>query len=277
MTSAKSFAILTEKGDDSTKEAILKKLEEIERERNIKILYAVESGSRAWGFASEDSDYDVRYIFIRRTEDYLRVDELRDTIEGPLDDVMDFSGWDVRKTLELLRRCNPSLMEWYQSPIVYKTTPLWEKLAEKIPGYFLVRANMHHYLSMAMGNWNGHLKLSLEQVSVKKYLYALRPILCSRWLETYGTVPPVLFSTLYEKVLPEDMTDTVRDLLELKKTVNEKTLIPRIPKLDEFLQAEIARLLQVRDNLPKYTLPDYEDVNALFRQLLKEAWMISDC
>ena len=259
------------------KEAILNKLEEIERERNIKILYAVESGSRAWGFASEDSDYDVRYIFIRRTEDYLRVDELRDTIEGPLDDVMDFSGWDVRKTLELLRRCNPSLMEWYQSPIVYKTTPLWEKLAEKIPGYFLVRANMHHYLSMAMGNWHSHLKLSLEQVSVKKYLYALRPILCSRWLEVYGTVPPVLFRTLCEKVLPEDMEDTVRNLLELKKTVNEKTLIPRIPKLDEFLQAEIARLLQVRDNLPQYTLPDYEDVNTLFRQLLKEAWMTSDC
>ena len=257
-------------------EAILKQLDELEKLHNIQILYAVESGSRAWGFASEDSDYDVRYIFVRRVEDYLRVDELRDTIEGPLDDVMDFSGWDLRKTLELLRRCNPSLMEWYQSPIVYKTTPLWQTLAEQIPGYFLARANMHHYLSMALGNWNGHLKPPREQVSAKKYLYALRPVLCSRWLETYGTVPPIQFRELCETVLPEEMVETTRQLLELKKTVAEKALIPRIPALDDFLQTEIPRLIQVRDNMPKYVMPDYEEVNTLFRKMLKEAWGSTD-
>lgn len=253
-------------------EAILKKLEEIEQERNIRILYAVESGSRAWGFASEDSDYDVRYIFIRRPEDYLRVDALRDTIEGPLDDVMDFSGWDIRKALELLRRCNPSLMEWYQSPIVYKTTPAWQVIAEKIPEYFLIRSNMHHYMSMVLGNWNTHLKPSLEQVSAKKYLYALRPILCCRWLETYGTVPPVLFRTLCEAVLPEELKEATAYLLEQKKVIKEKALIPRIPALDAFIQAEIPRLMQVRDDMPKYSLPDYEEVNTLFRRLLKEVW-----
>ena len=90
---------------------ILNMLAQIEQENHVKIIYAVESGSRAWGFASPDSDYDVRYIYIRRTEEYLCVNERKDTIEGPVNDVLDFSGWDIRKTLELLRRTNPSLME----------------------------------------------------------------------------------------------------------------------------------------------------------------------
>lgn len=106
------------------RETILTTLEAVEKAHDIKIIYAVESGSRAWGFASEDSDYDVRYIYIRREEDYLRVNTLRDTIEGPLDETLDFSGWDIRKTLDLMRRCNPSLMEWYHSPIVYRRTEL---------------------------------------------------------------------------------------------------------------------------------------------------------
>lgn len=258
------------------REAILQTLRAIEQENNIKIIYAVESGSRAWGFASADSDYDVRYVYIRREEDYLRVDELRDTIEGPLDDVLDFSGWDIRKTMELLRRCNPSLMEWYRSPIVYLTTPLWEALAELIPGYFQVKSNMHHYLSMTTGNWNTYLKPELERVSAKKYLYVLRPILCCRWLERYGTVPPVPFETLCQSVLPEAYLHATRQLLEEKKTGQEKALIPRIAPLDEFISGEIPRLIQIRDNLPNPELPGYEALNERFLRILRDAWKRQD-
>ena len=254
------------------KEQILATLEAIEKKHHVKVLYAVESGSRAWGFASEDSDYDVRYIYIRPVEDYLRVNELRDNIQGPLDEVLDFSGWDIRKTLELMRRCNPSLMEWYQSPIVYLSTPLWETLAKYIPGYFQPRSNMHHYLSMVLSNWNTYLKPSLERVSVKKYLYVLRPILCCRWLEQFGTVPPVLFDTLCQAVLPEELADATAYLLEQKKNAAEKELIDRIPQLDDFILAEIPRLKEVRDNLTTQTQPGYEEINDLFRQLLKDAW-----
>lgn len=254
------------------KEMILQTLDAIEKKHNIKILYAVESGSRAWGFASPDSDYDVRYIFIRRPEDYLRVDTLRDTIEGPLDEVMDFSGWDIRKTLELLRRCNPSLMEWVQSPIVYLTTELWQSLAEQVPAYFQVRANMHHYLSMVMGNWNTSLKPSLEQVKAKKYLYVLRPILCCRWLERFGTVPPVPFDRLCEAVLPAELRTATEELLRKKKQVDETALIPRIPELDAFILAEMPRLKEVRDSMPQLKQLGYEEVNRIFRQLLKDAW-----
>lgn len=254
------------------RETILQTLADIEKAHNIKIIYAVESGSRAWGFASADSDYDVRYIYIRPMEDYLRVNELRDTIDGPLDETLDFSGWDIRKTLELLRRSNPSLMEWHKAPIVYRTTDLWQFLAAQIPGYFQPRSNMHHYLSMALHNWNVYLKPALERVSVKKYLYVLRPVLCCRWLEKYGTVPPVLFDDLCKAVLPEELEGTVAELLEKKKCVDEKTLIPRIPELDDFIMAEIPRLKEIRDNMPQEPQRDYEEVNRLFRQLLKDAW-----
>ena len=254
------------------RETILNTLKELEQIHNIRILYAVESGSRAWGFASADSDYDVRYIYIRKTEDYLRVNDLRDTIEGPLDETLDFSGWDIRKTLKLLCRCNPSLMEWYQSPIVYLTTDLWTMLAAHIPEFFHVRANMHHYLSMVLGNWNTYLKPSLEQVSAKKYLYVLRPLLCCRWLEQHGTVPPVLFDTLCKTVLPEELISATELLLQQKKHGEEKALIPRIPELDNFILAEIPRLKQIREDLPPIPPLTYDMVNQYFRQLLKAAW-----
>lgn len=99
-------------------DTIRRKLREIEAANQVKILYAVESGSRAWGFASPDSDYDVRYVFIRPIKDYLRIDPLPDHIDGPLDEVQDYSGWDIKKALGLLGKSNPSLLEWLHSPVV---------------------------------------------------------------------------------------------------------------------------------------------------------------
>lgn len=147
-------------------EEIRRKLRDIERQQDVRIIYAVESGSRAWGFASPDSDWDVRYIYVRRPEDYLRVDSIRDTIEGPLDDVLDFSGWDVKKALKLMRRTNPSLMEWSASPIVYRETPAWGLVREAIQNYFSARSVIFHYDSMATGNWHRHMEG--EQVRLKK-------------------------------------------------------------------------------------------------------------
>ena len=101
---------------------IKQKLEEIEQIENIKIIMAVESGSRAWGVASPDSDYDVRFIYARKKEDYLSLDEPRDVVEWQLDDVYDVNGWDLKKALKLLYKANPSVFEWCTSPIVYRDT-----------------------------------------------------------------------------------------------------------------------------------------------------------
>ena len=131
------------------KELIDKKLNEIEKRENIKILHCVESGSRAWGFASPDSDYDVRFIYVRPKEFYLRLDKTRDVIEWQLDETLDINGWDIQKALQLLYKSNPTLFEWNSSPIVYRTTKEWGKIASVIDRYFVAKSGLYHYLTGA--------------------------------------------------------------------------------------------------------------------------------
>lgn len=251
------------------KDTILSTLRRIEREQNVRVIYAVESGSRAWGFASPDSDYDVRYIYVRRPEDYVRVDEMRDTIEGPLDDVLDFSGWDIRKALQLLRKTNPSLMEWVHSPIVYLETPEWQGVKAAVPACFSVRAEMHHYLAMAQENWKTIAPTATPRL--KRYLYLLRPLLCALWLERYGTMPPVRFDALAEAMLPEVLRPAVGDLLERKKAMGEKGCVSRIDAVDAWYLQESERLRAHCDGLaPTHTSPD--GLSALLRSVIRGAW-----
>jgi predicted nucleotidyltransferase len=134
-------------------EVIREKLKEIEECENIKIIHCVESGSRAWGFASPDSDYDVRFIYIRPLEYYLRLDKTRDVIEWQLDDTLDINGWDLQKALRLLHKSNPTLFEWNNSPIVYKTTPEWARISAVIDRFFQKKAGLYHYLRAARNNY----------------------------------------------------------------------------------------------------------------------------
>lgn len=168
------------------REKIQEQLRRIEEAENIKILLAVESGSRAWGFASPDSDYDVRFIYIRRLEDYLRLDAVRDVIELPIDDVLDINGWDLQKTLRLLYKSNPTLFEWFSSPIVYQKTEFADKFRELMMHYFSSKKTLYHYISMAEGNYREYLQG--EIVRAKKYFYVLRPVLACRWILDRGTL-----------------------------------------------------------------------------------------
>ena len=118
------------------KELIIEKLAQIEREEDIKILHAVESGSRAWGFPSPDSDYDVRFIYVRKPEYYLKLEKTRDVIELPINDMLDINGWDLNKTLRLLHSSNPTLFEWMSSPIVYRQTDFIDRLSPILDSYF---------------------------------------------------------------------------------------------------------------------------------------------
>lgn len=118
-------------------ELILNKLKQIEKDNNVKIILAVESGSRAWGFASPDSDYDVRFIYARPKNEYLRLDEVRDAIELPISDELDINGWDLQKALRLIYKSNPTLFEWFSSPIVYIETEFADKFREIMRDYFI--------------------------------------------------------------------------------------------------------------------------------------------
>ena len=148
-------------------------LDRIEEQYDVKILLAVESGSRAWGFASPDSDYDVRFIYMRRPEEYLRVDPIKDVIEWQLDEVLDINGWDLRKALLSFGKGNPNVMEWAGSPVVYRKAEEWDALKEAAMHYFSEKSALCHYYGTAKNTYMGFL--TGELVRYKKYFYALRP------------------------------------------------------------------------------------------------------
>lgn len=241
-------------------------LRRIEEEENIKILLAVESGSRAWGFASPDSDYDVRFIYIRRMEDYLKLEKVRDVIELPMDDVLDMNGWDLQKTLRLLYKSNPTLFEWFSSPIVYQETEFADKFRDLMIQYFSSKKTLYHYISMAEGNYREYLKGDF--VRAKKYFYVLRPVLACQWILDQGTPPPMLFSELMEAELPAELTGAVKQLLEIKMNSPEVKLIPRIPEINEYLDESILRMKRSVRSLEDRHTPDWNALNQIFWQEL---------
>lgn len=247
---------------------IKEQLRRIEDAENIKILLAVESGSRAWGFASPDSDYDVRFVYIRSLEDYLRLDAIRDVIELPIDDVLDINGWDLQKTLRLLHKSNPTLFEWFSSPIVYKKTEFSDKFCDLMTHYFSSKKTLYHYVSMAEGNYREYLKGDL--VKAKKYFYVLRPVLACQWILDRGTPPPMLFSELLKTELPVELIDVVNQLLELKMNSPEIKLIKRISEINEYLDESIPNIKSAVRLLDDSYTPDWSELNQLFlRELMK--------
>ncbi|MCL5280050.1 MAG: nucleotidyltransferase domain-containing protein [Planctomycetes bacterium] len=217
-------------------------LEQIEREHGVRVIYACESGSRAWGFASSDSDYDVRFIYVHPTEWYLTVMPGSDTIERPIDGVLDVSGWDLKKALQLLRKSNPPLLEWLQSPIVYHERPnVVQRIRELMPVYYEPVACHYHYLHMARGNYREFLQG--DEVWLKKYFYVLRPVLACLWIERGYGVVPTEFQTLVDRILDEGSVKTaVRDLIQRKKAGAELDRGPHIPAISSFLSHEVDRL-----------------------------------
>ena len=248
-------------------ELIKSKLKEIEEKENIKILHCVESGSRAWGFASPDSDYDVRFIYVRPKEFYLRLDKTRDVIEWQLDDTLDINGWDLSKALSLLYKSNPTLFEWNSSPIVYKTTKEWEQIATIINKYFVAKSGLYHYLSTAKSNYREYLKG--EIVRFKKYFYVLRPVLACKWILAEGTPPPMLFSDLMEKYLDASIRTDVLKLLDLKMNKPEIAEGNRFEKINEYLDRSILEIEEQIKSLHSSHAQSWDELNEFFLSIVK--------
>lgn len=244
------------------RELIKQKLRQIEKENRVKILLAVESGSRAWGFASPDSDYDVRFIYAREKDDYLRLEAVRDVIEFPISDDLDINGWDLQKTLRLLYRSNPTLFEWFSSPIVYTETPFADRLRKIMTEYFSQKKSLYHYLSTADGNYREFLKG--DTVRAKKYFYVLRPVLACRWVLDRHTPPPMKFCELAKAELPSELTEEVHRLLRLKTESPEIKMIPRIDAINAFLDEQIAALKEALAAMPQEKNCGWDELNELF-------------
>ena len=210
----------------------------VERQEGVRILLAIESGSRAWGFPSQDSDYDVRFIFMRPLADYLRVSVPRDVIERPIDDMLDLSGWDLRKALGLAVRSNAVVGEWLSSPVVYRSDP---RAVARLQGLAREAAHLpalvYHYDRLARNAWAA----GAGEIRLKSYFYALRPVLALRWLRDRGTPPPMDLPTLLEgAAVPGAVSEAIGTLLARKALATEVDMVSRQAVLERFLAYGLA-------------------------------------
>jgi uncharacterized protein len=252
--------------DDTRRAEILSRLSAIEKDDDVKILYACESGSRAWGFPSQDSDYDVRFIYIHDKNFYLSINERRDVIERPLTNLIDESGWDIRKALQLLRKSNAPLLEWLQSPVIYLDRLNARKtFSALMKDAFSETACFYHYYHLARNTYEQ--TLAGELVKAKKYFYALRPLYACRYIEKGFGLPPMTFSELQSRLtLASELTAATVKLIEEKKQSSESKMEPHIPVIREFIITELERL---KNYAPKKNdTPDSEVFNRAFREML---------
>jgi len=250
---------------------IVNALKLLEIEKNIKIIYAVESGSRAWGFASENSDWDVRFIYVHQQDWYLDIDKQKDSIERMLPDDLDLSGWEIQKALRLYRKSNPSLMEWLQSPIVYlEEEDLMHEWRNLSKTYFNPKNELYHYLNMAKNTYQKYLED--ENVKIKKYFYALRPLFACRWIVEKGTMPPVLFEEMLVDFNNEEIRLIINELLIEKRSTNELGERPTITVLNAFLLSEIAFFTKYLEAFKVPRKTDSKLLNDYFKTVLKRSW-----
>ena len=261
--------------ESHVKNEILRRLSRAENEHDVRIVYACESGSRAWGFASPDSDYDVRFLYVRPIDWYLSfdVERRRDVIEYPIVDEIDCSGWDLKKALYLFTRTNGALFEWLNSPVTYieegETT---KSLRDLAPEVFSPIALCYHYSHMAKTNAREYL--FGDKVRLKKYFYVMRPLFAIRYIEAGLGIPPVRFQTLVDAVAPDNLKPGISKLIEIKSRTKELGYGEPIQEIGEFIEAEIERHGSYFSGQGRPDLHDKKDVldtlNEIFRNSLTE-------
>ena len=248
--------------------SIHSKLQEIERTHGVQIIFACESGSRAWGFASPDSDYDIRFLYLRKLEDYLGLSKQPDTLQFDLDaDLHDIAGWDIQKALRLFGESNGALLEWLHSPIVYRedkdVMSLWRAL---VPDTLMAKPLAGHYLGMARKTWQCPLQES--RVRTKSYLYALRAVLAARWVLERRLPAPVRLRRLLElSSLEKGVMQELNQPLTTKRQAMEGDTVAPYPRLHTFLEQQLEALTEQQATL-KTRSPDFRLLDAFFQQLL---------
>ena len=225
---------------DDMRQIIIAELYKIEVTENIKILFAIESGSRAWGFPSPDSDYDVRFIYARPADWYLSLAPGRDVIELPIVDDLDINGWDIKKALGLLLKPNPVMLEWLSSPIRY----IWNEDVCSLLTTFSEEvahgpACLNHYLHLGGRQWDIYIR-GKDEVNLKKYFYIVRPAMAVRWMRLHpAIIPPMNFQELLAGInLDTELTSALEDLLYAKSQSKEIGLASRVACIDAFITAE---------------------------------------
>jgi len=271
-------AIRLEDNDEGTRQALARlaelvevratidrRLADIERQFGVEIFYACESGSRAWDFASPDSDYDVRFLYRHPRDWYLSLSEQRDVIETPIEGVYDVNGWDLRKGLRLARKGNPVLFEWLSSPIRYIDTPLGVDFRKAVNAAFDPTTAYRHYYNMALKQWRAYF--GRELVRHKKYFYVVRPLLACSYLRYRPRIVPMRFEELAASVrIPANIREVLARLLETKRRSSEAAEAPPIPELHAWIEKALGKLTHGAP--PSTKAPDLSRLDAFFQQTL---------
>lgn len=255
--------------DPKAYEEIQASLSAIEAKHGVRVLYACESGSRGWGFASPDSDYDVRFIYVHPLPWYLQVSAQRDVIEVPISNDLDINGWELRKALGLLKKGNATLVEWLDSPVVYRADASFlRSIRGAVQQVHQAERSFHHYIHMARKNYREYLRG--DTVRLKKYLYVLRPLLATLWTERNGGVVPMRFQDLVDAIVIDPaLRNAINELLALKRTAMESQYGQRSPVINAFIDSELTRLESVRP--PASLKPDFSVLDRLLMQTVLHA------
>jgi len=256
---------------DEMNAILLGKMREIEQNNNVQILFAIESGSRAWGFPSPDSDFDARFVYARPVDDYLTLEPIRDVIELPIEGDLDINGWDIKKALNLLLKPNPVLLEWLSSPIHY----IWnDEVCEKLTSFAKELAHgpacVHHYYNLGENIWKRRIE-DKEKVKLKRYFYVLRPAMALRWIRMHPEIiPPMNFQELMAGAdLPNELTNELQDLLRAKAETKELGLGPRNARLDRFIQDEFERARELTKTIRSEKREFRKTADQLFRDIVR--------
>lgn len=252
---------------------ILEKLSLMEAEHHIKIPLAVESGSRAWGFASPDSDYDCRFVYVRPKDDYLTVFQRKESIDYTPDAVFDVSGWDLRKFIGLLVKSNAVTLEWLQSNVVYqKDDVVAGMLWELGQGFFNPVSVTWHYLSMAKNKLD---EVSQNDVSkIKRYFYIMRPLACVRFIREHGEIPFMEYQRNLNLItVPDDIRDEIGRLMAQKELSLEGDLVPQNRTLIHYFTDEIAQAEEWLKTVSHEKNRDYAKADGCFRTIIE---MVND-
>ena len=246
------------------KKEILQFLKDISIEKEIEILYACESGSRAWGFPSPDSDYDIRFIYRHPPDWYLTVDEKKDSINVMTNKLLDGSGWDIRKVLRLLYLSNVSPFEWMNSPIVYQENkPFTSEFRKLSLQYFQPKKAMYHYIGIATGTL--HREFKTGKVKIKKYFYVLRPLLAAIYVAKNRKPAPMEFHQLLGNIESPDILMEIKKLLTQKETAAEHEMTDRVKILDVFIEKEMERYGNIAKSLERKNV-EWNALNEFYRK-----------
>ncbi|MEH7223494.1 nucleotidyltransferase domain-containing protein [Bacillus sp. JJ1566] len=259
------------------KNHILEILDQIEKEYDVKILYACEAGSRTWGISSEESDYDVRFIYIHKTDWYLSIDQKRDALEIPKYDkipisvnpLVDMSGWELTKALRLFRKSNPALLEWLHSKIIYfEEESLINKMKQIEPIIFSAIPCMYHYVKMAKGNFK---TIHDKGPQLKTYLNVIRPLLMAKSIEKHHKMLCLDLNELVnDLLLKNEQKQSIEQILKLKSSGQKLT--KRIPGIDQFIEKEIQHIEHYVTRLESDNTNSTDLLDQLFRETLVEVW-----